>query len=166
MSLSTQIKPISYLKSHAAEIVKDFATNPEPLIITQNGEAKMVVMDIAEYERQQETFALLKLVSMGQKELAQGRVSDMDAFLPRWINSHDTAHPNSGCSQARLSGDSALRHHSFWPNRPARGQSRFLSTAHQSAAKPCGKGMRPMGGRSLARSVAFHKSLWACKASQ
>lgn len=81
MSLSTQIKPISYLKSHAAEIVKDFATNPEPLIITQNGEAKMVVMDIAEYERQQETFALLKLVSMGKKELSQGRLSDMDAFF-------------------------------------------------------------------------------------
>jgi prevent-host-death family protein len=81
MSLSTQIKPISYLKSHAAEIVKDFATNPEPLIITQNGEAKMVVMDIAEYERQQEAFALLKLVSMGKKESAQGRVTDVDAFF-------------------------------------------------------------------------------------
>jgi prevent-host-death family protein len=81
MSLSSQIKPISYLKSHAAEIVKDFATNPEPLIITQNGEAKMVVMDIAEYERQQETFALLKLVSMGKKESAHGRVTDVDAFF-------------------------------------------------------------------------------------
>ncbi len=81
MRMSTQIKPISYLKSDAAEIVKDFATNPEPLIITQNGEAKMVVMDIAEYERQQETFALLKLVSMGKKESAQGRVTDVDAFF-------------------------------------------------------------------------------------
>eukprot|EP01032_Pedospumella_encystans_P010801 gene10801-12596_t len=69
---------------HAAEIVKDYATNPEPLIITPNGEAKMVVMDIAEYERQQETFALLKWVPLGQKELAQRR---------RWINSHETAHP-------------------------------------------------------------------------
>eukprot|EP01031_Cornospumella_fuschlensis_P022633 gene22633-27602_t len=72
------------IKSHAAEIVKDYATNPEPLIITPNGEAKMVVMDIAEYERQQETFALLKWVPLGQKELAQRR---------RWINSHETAHP-------------------------------------------------------------------------
>jgi len=81
MSLSSQIKPISYLKSHAAEIVKDFPTNPEPLIITQNGEVKMVVMGIAEYERQQEAFALLKLVSMGKKESAQGRVTDVDAFF-------------------------------------------------------------------------------------
>ena len=43
MTLATQIKPISYLKSNAADIVKDFLVNPEPLIITQNGEAKMVV---------------------------------------------------------------------------------------------------------------------------
>lgn len=63
MSLATSIKPISYLKSNAADIVKDFATNPETLIITQNGEAKMVVMDIHEYEKQQETFALLKLIA-------------------------------------------------------------------------------------------------------
>lgn len=81
MSLSTQIKPISYLKSHAADIVKDFATNPEPLIITQNGEAKMVVMDIAQYERQLETFALLKLVSMGKKEFSQNRVTDAESFF-------------------------------------------------------------------------------------
>jgi prevent-host-death family protein len=42
--------------------VKDFTTNQGPLVFTQNGEAKMVVMDIAEYERQQETLALLNLV--------------------------------------------------------------------------------------------------------
>jgi len=41
--LAEQIKPISYLKSNAADIVKNFATNPETIIITQNGEAKMVV---------------------------------------------------------------------------------------------------------------------------
>ena len=45
MSLAQQIKPISYLKSHAADIIKNFATNPDPLIITQNGEAKLVVLD-------------------------------------------------------------------------------------------------------------------------
>jgi prevent-host-death family protein len=73
-----QIKPISYLKSHAAEIIKDFATNPDPLIITQNGEAKMVVLDIHAYEQQQETMALLKLIAMGNQELAQGQFQDAD----------------------------------------------------------------------------------------
>ena len=81
MSLAQQIKPISYLKSHAAEIIKDFATNPVPLIITQNGEAKMVVLDIHAYEQQQETMALLKLIAMGNQELAQGQFQDADDFF-------------------------------------------------------------------------------------
>ncbi|WP_374553401.1 type II toxin-antitoxin system Phd/YefM family antitoxin [Aquitalea pelogenes] len=81
MSLAAQIKPISYLKSNAAEIIKDFATNPEPLIITQNGEAKMVVMDIHEYEKQQETMALLKLISIGRKEFEEGKYQEADAFF-------------------------------------------------------------------------------------
>jgi prevent-host-death family protein len=83
MSLAQQIKPISYLKSHAAEIIKDFATNPEPLIITQNGEAKMVVLDIQAYEQQQETMALLKLIAMGNKELAQGKFVESEDFFSK-----------------------------------------------------------------------------------
>ena len=81
MSLAKQLKPISYLKSHAADIIKDFATNPEPLIITQNGEAKMVVLDIQAYEQQQETMALLKLIAMGNKELTQAHFLDADEFF-------------------------------------------------------------------------------------
>lgn len=81
MSLAEQIRPITYLKSNAAELVKEFATNPEPVIITQNGEAKMVVMDIVQYERQQETMALLKLLALGKKEFKEGRFSDAEAFL-------------------------------------------------------------------------------------
>jgi prevent-host-death family protein len=81
MSLAEQIRPITYLKSSAAGIVKEFAVNPEPIIITQNGEAKMVVMDIGEYERQQETLALLKLLALGKKEFNEGKFSDAEAFL-------------------------------------------------------------------------------------
>ena len=81
MSLAQQIKPISYLKSHAADIIKNFATNPDPLIITQNGEAKMVVLDIQAYEQQQETMALLKLIAMGNKELSQGQFQEADDFF-------------------------------------------------------------------------------------
>ena len=81
MSLAEKIKPISYLKSNAADIVKEFAINPETLIITQNGEAKMVVMDIGAYERQQETMALLKLLSLGKKDLIEGRFQSADDFF-------------------------------------------------------------------------------------
>lgn len=81
MLLSESIKPITYLKSHAADIAKEFATNPEPVIITQNGEAKMVVMGIAEYEKQQETMALLKLLALGRKEFKEGKFSDAENFF-------------------------------------------------------------------------------------
>ncbi|EGF32385.1 Prevent-host-death protein [Oxalobacteraceae bacterium IMCC9480] len=81
MSIATSIKPISYLKSNAADIVKEFAINPETLIITQNGEAKMVVMDIHEYERQQETFALLKLIALGRRDFEQGNYQLADSFF-------------------------------------------------------------------------------------
>jgi prevent-host-death family protein len=81
MSMAEQIKPISYLKSSAAEIVKDFTVNPEPIIITQHGVARMVIMPIAEYEKQQETFALLKLLALGKGEFREGKFGDAETFL-------------------------------------------------------------------------------------
>ncbi|GGJ42089.1 MULTISPECIES: type II toxin-antitoxin system Phd/YefM family antitoxin [Pseudomonas syringae group] len=81
MSLATHIRPITYLKTSAAEIVKEFSVNPEPIIITQNGEPKMVVMDIHDYEKQQETLALLKLLALGTKEIKEGKFSDANTFL-------------------------------------------------------------------------------------
>jgi len=58
MKLSDQIKPISYLKAHAAEILRNLSTQMEPLVITQNGEAKAVMQDIKSYEQTQETKTL------------------------------------------------------------------------------------------------------------
>ena len=71
MKYSTQVKPISYLKSHAAEIIRDISATREPMLITQNGEAKLVVMDVRSYEEQEETLALLKLLAMGNREIEQ-----------------------------------------------------------------------------------------------
>jgi prevent-host-death family protein len=75
---SAQVKPISYLKSHAASIASDIAESGEPLLITQNGEARLVVMDVHAYERQQETLALLKLLSLGQRDIDARRGRDAD----------------------------------------------------------------------------------------
>ncbi|AMB86606.1 prevent-host-death protein [Pseudomonas agarici] len=72
MKYSSQIRPISYLKSHTAEIVKSITESREPLLITQNGEAKLVVMDVRSYEEHEETMALLKLLALGNKEIEQG----------------------------------------------------------------------------------------------
>ena len=74
MKLSSQIKPISYLKAHAAEIVRTLGDQSEPLIITQNGEAKAVMQDIDSYEQMQETVALLKILTLGSRQIEAGQV--------------------------------------------------------------------------------------------
>jgi len=74
MKLSNQIKPISYLKAHAAEIIRNFEENGEPLIITQNGEAKVIIQGIDTYEQTQETMALLKILALGNRQIEEGKV--------------------------------------------------------------------------------------------
>jgi prevent-host-death family protein len=74
MKLSSQIKPISYLKAHAAEIVRNLGEKAEPLVITQNGEAKVVIQDIESYEQTQETMALLKILALGNRQIEEGRI--------------------------------------------------------------------------------------------
>ena len=81
MRLSNQIKPISYLKAHAAEIVRKLGEQREPLVITQNGEAKVVIQDIESYEQTQETMALLKILALGMRQIEEGEVSpDVDVI--------------------------------------------------------------------------------------
>jgi prevent-host-death family protein len=74
MKLSDQIKPISYLKAHAAEVVRNFSAQEGPLVITQNGEAKVVMQGIKSYEQTQETMALLKILALGQRQVDEGKV--------------------------------------------------------------------------------------------
>ena len=74
MKLTSQIKTISYLKAHAAEIVRSLGDKREPLVITQNGEAKVVLLDIESYEQTQETMALLKILALGTRQIEEGRV--------------------------------------------------------------------------------------------
>jgi len=83
MKMSTQIKPISYLKAHAAEIVRTLGEQQEPLIITQNGEAKVVVQDIKSYEQNQETMALLKILALGNRQIEAGRVAKASDVIGR-----------------------------------------------------------------------------------
>jgi prevent-host-death family protein len=72
MKYSVQVKPISYLKSHAAEVAATLSETRRPLVVTQNGEARLVVMDVRTYEEQEETMALLKLLALGHKDLEKG----------------------------------------------------------------------------------------------
>lgn len=83
MSLEKSIQPITYLKAHAATLVDELAASGEPLIVTQNGKAKLVVQDIASYERTQEALALMKLVAMGRQEIERGEVEPAEAVFKR-----------------------------------------------------------------------------------
>jgi len=83
MSLSTHIKPISYLKANAAKIAQELKEDGEPYIITQNGEAAMVVQSVQEYEQMQETLAMLQLVAQGRQANEQGRTVPADEAMAR-----------------------------------------------------------------------------------
>ncbi len=73
MKYSSQIRPISYFKAKASEIIRQLAERREPMIITQNGEAKAVIQDIASYEETQETLALLKNLALGNRQIEEGK---------------------------------------------------------------------------------------------
>lgn len=83
MKLSRQIKPISYLKAHAAEIVRNMSEQDAPLVITQNGEAKVVMQGIESYEQTQETMALLKILALGSRQIGEGRVQPAGDVIQR-----------------------------------------------------------------------------------
>ncbi|MDT8446501.1 MAG: type II toxin-antitoxin system Phd/YefM family antitoxin [bacterium] len=78
MKPSEDIKPISYVKAHAAELIRHMGQEPRTLLITQNGEAKAVLQDIHSYEQTQETLALLKMLAQSQKAIAEGRTRPAD----------------------------------------------------------------------------------------
>lgn len=75
MMPSEDIKPISYFKAHASEVIKDVSDNRKTLIITQNGEAKVIVQDIRSFEQSQESLALLKILELSANNLKEGRIN-------------------------------------------------------------------------------------------
>jgi len=83
MKYSSQIKPISYLKTHASEIVRGMGEGGPPLVITQNGEAKAVLQDVASYEQTQETLALLKILALGHRQIEGGHVRAAEDVVSR-----------------------------------------------------------------------------------
>ena len=77
MKLSTAIKPISYLKAHASELIRTITNTQRTLVVTHNGEAKVVVQDMRSYERMQETLALLNILTLSKDNIKKGRVKSL-----------------------------------------------------------------------------------------
>lgn len=81
MKLSGRVKPISYLKARAPEVIRSLADGGEPVIITLHGEAKAVLQDIQSYEQSQETLALLKVLALTNRNVEEGKLRPArDAF--------------------------------------------------------------------------------------
>jgi prevent-host-death family protein len=79
----TRVRPISYVKANAAELIRELKENGEPLVITQNGEATAVMQDVASYEATQETLALLKILALGRRQVEEGRTVPADEVFGR-----------------------------------------------------------------------------------
>ena len=83
MRYSSHVKPISYLKANAAEVLAQLSEQRQPLVITQNGEAKAVLQDVASLEDTQETLALLKILALGNQELEAGQLKPVADVVAR-----------------------------------------------------------------------------------
>lgn len=104
--LQDAIKPISYLKANAAQVLADLEERREPLVITQNGEARAVLQDVASFEETQQTLALLKILALGTQDVEAGRVKPAAQVLARLRAKHTgvdarghacgAAHPGRG----------------------------------------------------------------------
>ncbi len=83
MRYSSQVKPISYLKANAAEVLTHLAEQREPMVITQNGVAKAVLQDVASFEETQETLALLKILALSNQDVASSKVKPVADVVAR-----------------------------------------------------------------------------------
>ena len=81
MNLNDDIKPISYIKANAASILSQVNESHRPVFVTQNGEAKAVIMDAVSYQNLQNAIGLLKLISQGEKDIAEGKITPQDEFF-------------------------------------------------------------------------------------
>jgi prevent-host-death family protein len=78
INLKEDIKPISYIKTNAAEMMKYVNEHKNPIVITQNGEAKAVLVDIETYQKTQDAFALLNIIRLGENDIKNGKTRPAD----------------------------------------------------------------------------------------
>lgn len=78
MEFSTHVKPVSYIKTHADALVREVAETGNPLIVTLNGEAKVVMISVREYDKARASLAMLKMLALSSLEMKEGKMRDAD----------------------------------------------------------------------------------------
>lgn len=89
MSIATHTKPISYLKANAAKIAQELKDDGEAYIITQNGEAAMVVQSVEEYERKENALAMLQMITQAEQDISAGNTLAAEAAFSQIRGSLD-----------------------------------------------------------------------------
>ena len=81
MNTKQDIRPISFVKANAADMLDQVNETHRPIIITQNGEARAVLMDTESYDSMQNAIGILKLISMGEKDVKNGKFTEQKSFF-------------------------------------------------------------------------------------
>ena len=81
MNTKQDIKPISFVKANAANLLDQVNKTHRPVIITQNGEARAVLIDTESYDSMQNAIGILKLISMGEKDVRDGKFAEQNSFF-------------------------------------------------------------------------------------
>lgn len=106
MRYSTQIKSISYVKAHAAELLDRITEEREPIIITQNGEARAALVDIHSYEESQESLALMSILVIGKEQIEAGKTYPLAEVIGK-LRKRKTNQPENHDNQEIDSSESA-----------------------------------------------------------
>ena len=81
MKGKTAVRPVTYMKNHAAELLREVNETRGPVVVTQNGEARAVLMDVESFEQWRDSVAMMKIVSMSNADIAAGRVSENETVF-------------------------------------------------------------------------------------
>jgi prevent-host-death family protein len=83
MNISRDIKPVTYLKSRAADLLKQINETHRPVVITQNGEPRAVLQDPESYENMRNAIGLLKLISLGEEDIKDGKSKSQEEVFAK-----------------------------------------------------------------------------------
>ncbi|MHB1406867.1 MAG: type II toxin-antitoxin system Phd/YefM family antitoxin [Desulfitobacteriaceae bacterium] len=93
MNIKDDIRPISYIKANAAEILEQVNETHRPVYVTQNGEAKAVLLDTESYEKMKKAIGLLKILAQGERDIVDGKVMSQEDFFSGLDRDFDDIRP-------------------------------------------------------------------------
>ncbi len=93
MNIKDDIRPISYIKANAAEILEQVNETHRPVYVTQNGEAKAVLLDTESYEKMKKAIGLLKILAQGERDIVDGKVMLQEDFFSGLDRDFDDIRP-------------------------------------------------------------------------